>query len=604
VRSTKYRHRAHSSFQRCSPSLAASPLRLRDQVNISNALIQISSALNGTLDLARLCQLVVDTAQQFIPKAEGVVLHRLENDISLVPVAVSGVIAPGGQSVHLELGQGAAGTALVKGELVTASDVYEDPLVIPPYPGSPMRSLMVAPLRSHNINQGTISVISSTPAAFSHQDERLIWHLAGQAAIATHNANLFEQERQHSLLVEVLAQGAVVLNRRLDLNVVLDEILDQILQVIPCPFVNIMLIQGGRLVMARSRTDALDAHSPDPPPSLPLDMPTWKFMLATRSALLISDTDNDPRWIPLPGREWIRSYLGLPLQIGNDVIGFLSLNQDHPYAFTHTYARALTWFAAHAAIAIYNSQLYQELCRSLEHERTMRDQLIRSDRLASMGRLTASLAHEINNPLQGIKSSLERAIYYFDRPEKQVDFLARAGGEVTRVADLVRLVLDFHRPAQEYASSVDLSALVGDVLILSAQRAKRGRVKLVENWSPDMPQVEGRPAQLKQVFLNLVLNALEGMSNGGELCVSGSCDLQEGWVEVVLADTGAGIEPEDLPHIFEPFFSTKDTGTGLGLWISHSIVSAHGGQLVVDSEPGSGTRVVVKFPVNKEEVMI
>jgi len=584
--------------------MAASPSRLQQQLTVSNALIRVSAALNETLNPTLVCQLVVDTAHQFISNAEGVVLHRLDDEIFLVPVAVSGAIAPGGQSICLELGQGAAGVALAEGELVTAGDVYEDPLVLPPHPGSPMRSLMVAPLRSHNQNLGTLSVISSTPAAFTGDDERLIAHLAGQAAIAIHNANLYEQERQHSLLVEVLAQGAVVLNRRLDLNVVLDEILEQILQVVPCPFVNIMLIEGDHLVMARSRSDVVESDEPELlPASLPLSMPTWEYMLDSRTPLLIPDTQRDPRWIPLPTREWIRSYLGLPLQIGNDVIGFLNLNQDYPGAFSPIYAHALTWFAAHAAVAIHNARLYQELGRVLEQERAMRDQLVRTERLASMGRLTASLAHEINNPLQGIKSSLERVSYYAGQPEKQVGFLDRAGSEVQRVAELVRLVLDFHRPSQEYASSVDLAELVIDVLQLSAQRVQRARVSVKMDWQPDLPHVQGRPAQLKQVFLNLVLNSLESMPNGGEMIVSGRLmSADPVWVEVLIRDNGVGIPPDRLQHIFEPFYSTKENGTGLGLWISHSIIAAHQGQLIIESEPGIGTTVSVRLPVTKGEV--
>jgi signal transduction histidine kinase/putative methionine-R-sulfoxide reductase with GAF domain len=582
---------------------------LQRQLTICKALIHVSSALNETLDLGSLCQMVVDTAQEFIPNAEGVVLHRLEGGVSLVPVAVSGSIAPGGQSISLRLGHGAAGIALAEGKLVHADDVHGYPRVVPPQPGSMMRSLMVAPLRSRDQNLGTLSVTSSVPAGFTTEDERLIQHLAGQAAIAIHNVNLYEKERQHGVLVEVLAQGAVVLNRRLDLNVVLDEILDQILQVIPCPFVNIMLIEDDELVMARSRSDVVEelgmAQSPS---ALPLEMPTWTHMLATRAPLLIPDTQQDARWIPLPGREWIRSYLGLPLQIGNDVIGFLSLNQDHPGAFSPMYARALTWFAAHAAIAIHNARLYQELGRSLEHERTMRSQLIRSDRLASMGQLTASLAHEINNPLQGISSSLERVGFYAGQPEKQEKFLARASSEVQRVAELVRLVLDFHRPAQDYATSVDVPNLVQDVLNLSAERMKRSRISIKTHWQAGLPKIEVRPAQLKQVFLNLVLNAMESMPGGGEIEISGQLynqmyNNEASGIEVIIADSGCGIEPEKLPHIFEPFFSTKDTGTGLGLWISHSIVAAHHGQLLIESEPGAGTTVRVRLPLKRTEVM-
>ena len=595
----KFPHRPHKHFRVLRTSHDASRLQLQRQLEISQALWTISKALNETLDLETIFQLVVDTAAQFIPNAEGAVLHRLNGSGALGPVAVSGQIASGKGPVLLAIGRGAAGLALLQGALVNVPDVLTDARVLPPSDGNNMRSLLVAPLRSQARNLGTLSVISAHPAAFSTEDERLLEGLANQAAVAIQNAKLYEDERLQRSLVEMLAQGAVVINRRLDLNVVLDEILDQIMQVVPCRFANIMLIEDDHLHMARYRTRRMETgifHRP--PELLPLAMPSWQQMLQTRSPLLISDTRQDPMWKPLETGDWARSYLGLPLQIGNEVIGFLNLNEDYPEAFSSQYAKALISFAAHAAIAIHNARLYQELQRALTQERNMRDQLVRADRLASMGRLTASLAHEINNPLQGISLCLERIGFYTGQPGKQREYVGRAESEVNRLAQMVRQILDYQSPTQEEKSLVDLRQLEADVLLLSQKRLQRARVQVVHSWEPGLPRIEARPAQLKQVLLNLVLNSLEAMPDGGQLSIRGYCLEQEPeWLRLEVSDNGAGIDAKDLEHIYEPFYSTKSTGTGLGLWVSHSIVIAHAGRMAVESSPGKGTTVRVWLPV-------
>ncbi len=592
-------HHPHKHSRVPQTSHDASQLQLRRQLEISEALWTISKALNETLDLETIFKLVVDTAAQFIPNAEGAVLHRLNGSGALGPVAVSGKIASGKGSAPLAMGRGAAGLALLQGNLVNVPDVHVDSRVLPPSDGNDMRSLLVAPLRSQARNLGTLSVISSHPASFSNEDERLLEGLANQASVAIQNAKLYEDERLQRSLVEMLAQGTVVINRRLDLNVVLDEILDQIMQVVPCRFANIMLIDGDQLQMARYRTRRMETgifHRP--PQSLPLNMASWQQMLQTRSPLLISDTRHDPMWVPLETGDWARSYLGLPLQIGNEVIGFLNLNEDYPDAFSSQYIKALVSFAAHAAIAIHNARLYQELQRALTQERTMRDQLVRADRLASIGRLAASLAHEINNPLQGISLCLERIGFYTGQANKQREYVDRADSEVNRLAQMVRQILDYQSPVQEEKSMVDLRQLESDVLLLSQKRLQRANVQVVHSWEPGLPRIQASPAQLKQVLLNLVLNSLEAMPNGGRLSIRGyQLEQEPEWLRLEVSDNGVGIDQKDLDHIYEPFFSTKTTGTGLGLWVSHSIVAAHAGRMAVESSPGKGTTVRVWLPV-------
>jgi signal transduction histidine kinase len=311
------------------------------------------------------------------------------------------------------------------------------------------------------------------------------------------------------------------------------------------------------------------------------------------------------------------------MQIEGEVAGFLNLFDDHADAFSPTYVSALIFFASHAAVAIQNAQLYQEVARSLNQERTMRERLVHTDRLSAMGRLAAAVAHEINNPLQGIRGCLEVIEANAAKPEKQKVYLDRAGAEVQRLADLVHRVLDFQSIGLQQRLPVGLSRLVDDVLLLANKQLQRARVQVDQEWEADLPPVEADPGQLKQVFLNLVLNAVEAMPQGGRLKIRGCltvadqaqpgipvqrtggvnslpADAQnEKRLSVTLQDTGMGISSEDANYIFEPFYTTKTSGSGLGLWITHNIIEDHHGHITIEGRPGEGTTVTVTFPAAK-----
>jgi signal transduction histidine kinase len=598
-----------------------------------------SRALSETLDLTVVCQVVVETAERFIPAADSATLHRLEQGGRLAPVAVAGQAAAGRNSIQLEVGRGAAGLALAQGQPVNVADVRNDERVLAPAANSRMRSLLVVPLRSQAVpalaqearSLGTLSVASSSAAAFTADDEQLLQDLAVHASLAIQNAYLYEEERRQRSLVEALSHGAIILNSRLDLNQVLDEILAQVARVVPCRCANILLVKDDHLQMVRQHCTR-DRNNAEIPDSQKLTLPlvraeagvsVWQQMLETSQPLLIQDTRKDPLWQSIENQEWVRSFLGLPMQIEGEVAGFLNLFDDHADAFSPTYVSALIFFASHAAVAIQNAQLYQEVARSLNQERTMRERLVHTDRLSAMGRLAAAVAHEINNPLQGIRGCLEVIEANAAKPEKQKVYLDRAGAEVQRLADLVHRVLDFQSIGLQQRLPVGLSRLVDDVLLLANKQLQRARVQVDQEWEADLPPVEADPGQLKQVFLNLVLNAVEAMPQGGRLKIRGCLtvadqaqpgiprqhsdgvnslptDVQnEKWLSVTLQDTGMGISSEDANYIFEPFYTTKTSGSGLGLWITHNIIEDHHGHITIEGRPGEGTTVTVTFPAAK-----
>jgi PAS domain S-box-containing protein len=235
--------------------------------------------------------------------------------------------------------------------------------------------------------------------------------------------------------------------------------------------------------------------------------------------------------------------------------------------------------------------------RELERRR-VEQQLFESEKLAAVGRLAASIAHEVNNPLEAIKNSLYLLTTNRDM-EKNAKFLEVARKETERVSHIIRQMLGFARRSGE-VEWVEANQLIEETLILVEKKMKQGRVEVVRHFDPQLPKVRARADQLRQVFLNLLLNAQQAMEKGGRMTVRTSVYEQalQPTVSVQISDTGRGITEADLARIFEPFFSTRSKGTGLGLWVTQDIVRHHGGRIEATSQEGVGTTFNVILPVD------
>src|SRR5215207_2127776 len=235
--------------------------------------------------------------------------------------------------------------------------------------------------------------------------------------------------------------------------------------------------------------------------------------------------------------------------------------------------------------------------RELERRR-VEQQLFESEKLAAVGRLAASIAHEVNNPLEAIKNSLYLLTTSKDM-EKNSKFLEVARKETERVSHIIRQMLGFARRSGE-VEWVEPNQLIDETLILVEKKMKQARVEIARHFDPRLPKVRARPDQLRQVFLNLLLNAQQAMEKGGRITVRTSRYEQalQPTVSVQISDTGRGISESDLARIFEPFFSTRAKGTGLGLWVTQDIVRHHGGRIEATSEEGKGTTFNVILPVD------
>ncbi len=225
------------------------------------------------------------------------------------------------------------------------------------------------------------------------------------------------------------------------------------------------------------------------------------------------------------------------------------------------------------------------------------DALLRTEKLTVAGRLAASLAHEINNPLQSVIGCLALADETLAEGGDVSRYLQVARGELKRVASSVAQLRDLHRqPVLEEKKPTDMQALVGKVLTLTSKQCATNHVEVECKVGKGLSPVPLSADRIQQVFLNLILNALDAMPEGGQLRVSVARTRGPAGVRVTFADTGKGIPARDLLHVFEPFYSTKPTGLGLGLFISQGIVKQHGGSMEVDSQEGKGTTFRVWLP--------
>jgi signal transduction histidine kinase len=282
--------------------------------------------------------------------------------------------------------------------------------------------------------------------------------------------------------------------------------------------------------------------------------------------------------------------LCFPLLSMNRLIGILCLgpktNSQEYTKHELTFIESLT---PQAGIALENAMLYKE-----QRERFRR--MIRADRLATIGELAAGAAHEIRNPLTAIKSSLQ---YLTEKCQQETEkkLLGVALQETDRIDEILAALLSFSRPSEIRKEQYDLAVTLEESLALLSFQARAGAVEVETKFPPGPVVLYGDKSQVKQLFLNILLNGIQAMEGGGKLSTE-VVSLGSGKVLVRVTDTGIGIPEENMDKIFDPFFTTKKGGTGLGLSICYSIVKSHRGEIEVRSRVAEGTTVLVTLPAS------
>jgi signal transduction histidine kinase len=292
----------------------------------------------------------------------------------------------------------------------------------------------------------------------------------------------------------------------------------------------------------------------------------------------------------------LEAEVSIPLVSKGQLIGMINLSHKfNKDIYSHEDIELLSTLANQTTVAIENARLYDDVKKSKSYIR-------RADRLASLGTLTAGLAHEIRNPLVAIKTFTQLLPERIDDEEFRNHFLSIASGEVDRISALVTELLEFARPSEPKFELEDINGILDGMILLISTETKSKHIDIVKEYTSDLGPITIDREQMKQVFLNMLLNAIEATPEKGSIYVrTRSYTKPEGepYIQIEFTDTGCGIRPEYLEDIFTPFFTTKEKGSGLGLSISNQIIQDHKGYIDVESQVNKGTSFFINLPLHQ-----
>lgn len=293
--------------------------------------------------------------------------------------------------------------------------------------------------------------------------------------------------------------------------------------------------------------------------------------------------------------------LVIPLLYQSELTGlFIISDKLSSREFTADDIEFLSILGNQISVAIENTWLFEAEKRATKQLRETQQQLVHSERLAALGEMSAKVAHEINNPLGIIKNYLYLTNKLVVENDNATEYLDIVNSEIDRIAKIVSELLDFHRPRGFEFQKTDITKLASSVISLMSRQFEKNKIIIEQRFDPNTPEIEISPESIKQVFLNLIINAYDAMPNGGKLRIS--IKPLDDEISIRFSDTGPGIPPEMIPKIFEPFFTTKEStkGTGLGLSVCYGIIKKNNGSITFYNQEIGGC-FEIKLPyVNKD----
>jgi two-component system NtrC family sensor kinase len=310
--------------------------------------------------------------------------------------------------------------------------------------------------------------------------------------------------------------------------------------------------------------------------------------------------------------EGLKSVAYIPLLCKGRSLGVLGISSRFTQKFSGQEVEFLTSVGSQIGMAVEHANLYEKTCKALEEVKAAQEHLLRTEKLASLGKLAATIAHEINNPLASVLTYIKLMLKLITRdrfsPERLGEiarYLATMEAETGRCGEIVKNLLAFARQSETDMKPNSVREILERTLaIISHDLALRG-VQVGKELDEDLPTIQCDFKQIQQAFLNVMVNAAEAMPQGGPLLLEVRRASEDGFVEVSITDAGCGIPPEHAKLIFEPFFTTKEEGkgVGLGLPVVYGIITRHGGTIEVESPPKGekqGTRFRIRLPIASE----
>ncbi|MCB8985254.1 MAG: GAF domain-containing protein [Ardenticatenaceae bacterium] len=462
---------------------------------------------------------------------------------------------------------------------------------------------------------GLLNLGADVPAAFTEEHVAIAREIADSLAIAILQNRLYEAERRQREKAEVLQETGAALSSTLDFDQVLRLMVDQIVRVVPCDAANLIMIHGNfaRLVHSTGY-DKYGVKVATKVANLVFEVdktPNLVQLLQTKQPLIINDVYQYPGWLHDKGVSHTRAWVGVPVFLQDETTAVFALSKNQPDYYHEGHVELLQAFAAQAALALDNAYLYEQLrahATQLEDrvaERTYElaeanKRLTELDRLKS--KFISDVSHELRTPITNMNVYLD--LMEKGKAEKRERYLQILRQETARLTQLIENIFDeSHQTShlhQTQYTLVDLNHIVGEVSASHHSQIEARNLKLVCTLDPELPAVFGEPSQLARVLTNLLNNAINYTPSGS---IHIRTFRSEDSIHLQVEDTGVGIDPEDLPHLFDRFYRGRNAsqstipGTGLGLGVVQEIVGLHHGEISAQSGAAGGALFDVRLPV-------
>ena len=578
----------------------------REQRLLSEALNEIAVALGTTLDFTTILDRLLDQIDRVVPyDAASVMLiegirtrsermRRFENygdDLTKKMAELSFNIYEVPQLKQM----------FETGKPSVIADILPDSKwaqVIPE-----LRSWAGTPILAQGRVIAFFSLHKKEPDFYTPQHIERLSAFAGQAALTIQNAQLFETTQRRLKEVNTLYQISQGIAESLERDQMLERVTSMLQGMFGYYHVQVYLVDeaSGKLFVHRT------------PGASHLNLEHQNHILApgegivgnvayTGHPFVTNNLNGVAFHIPEPDFPGAHAELAVPIRTGNRLIGVLDILLVPPQLFTDHDLRLMTTVADQLAVGLEKASLYSVLQAALRQEQMARVQLVQAEKLAALGRIVASVAHELNNPLQAIQNALF-LVKMEEFPNSQTkDDLETAIKETARMAELITRLRETYRPTtNEEFQSVSINDIVMEVHKLINTHLRHNNI--VYKFDPEfnLPSCLLIRDQIKQVLLNICLNAVETMPDAGYLTITTRYDVDTNGISIKISDTGPGIDAEVLPYVFDPFVTTKEGGTGLGLAISYDIIRHHMGKIEVESKPGKGTTFFIWLPLKASD---
>ncbi|MBN2389168.1 MAG: GAF domain-containing protein [Anaerolineae bacterium] len=560
-----------------------------------HALNKMTQALTSTLSLKEVLEQMMHETRVLLEAEAASVLLCDPADDTLVFAAAVGPNSERLAGTSMPSTAGIAGEALRTGQAVLISDAQQDAHFydqIDTLTGLKTRSLLAVPLIAKDKIIGVVEAINWGDKLFDENDLNLLNTLAGSATAAIENARLYEEVTRRLAETRLLQDVILAAASSLDFDHIVTQVLKTIYQTLQPHGLSLAFpdLQGEYMLIHPSIIGITVATPEDL--RVPIQSSVTGQVFLTGQPALIHDTYAIPNYYKFPEAIELCSELAVPVRVDDQIVAVLNVEHQQPHAFTEQDVQLYESIAAQLGIALKNVRLYAAEREQRRLVEQTSEQLVHSEKLAATGRLAAALAHEINNPLQTIHSSLEMMLLFPVEPEQQREYIQMADQEVQRLITMVTRILEFARKPKRSPQPTKIDVVVNRVLGLTNKHLQHRNIHFEYNVPADLPPVLIDDGELAQVFMNLVLNAVDAIGENGLLRVEGRL-AEDGRVAVSFSDNGQGMAPEHLARLFEPFFTTKEKGAGMGLSVSYDLIKQYDGDITVTSQPGQGSTFTV-----------